>query len=178
MIKEQTEEPNEYGPSCGILFVVLRDAVKVYPAHNGRFVEFIVELQDISFPGGTFKDQMYKMGQDLTEFEFGRTSPFPIPLLKWHPNTIRNRTLAIRLQHHPRAPGIHQPLRLHRKTTQPGHPHSRQNQRPIPRCPSPNRSPRRGSMGETPPRRHRSLSTSIIRNRRRRGRGFLRGKAR
>ncbi|OJJ86593.1 uncharacterized protein ASPGLDRAFT_80553 [Aspergillus glaucus CBS 516.65] len=64
--------------SCGILFVVLRDAVKVYPAHNGRFVEFIVELQDISFPGGTFKDQMYKMGQDLTEFEFGQieTSPF------------------------------------------------------------------------------------------------------
>lgn len=63
MIKEQTEEPNEYGPSCGILFVVLRDAVKVYPAHNGRFVEFIVELQDISFPGGTFKDQMYKMAK-------------------------------------------------------------------------------------------------------------------
>lgn len=74
MIKEQTEEPSECGPNCSTLFAVLRDAVKTYPAHNDRFVKFIVELQDISFPGGTFKDQMYKMGQDLTEFEFDRTS--------------------------------------------------------------------------------------------------------
>lgn len=77
MIKKQTEEPSEYGPSCGPLFVVLRDAVKAYPVHNSRFIEFVVELQDILFPGGTFKDQMYKMGQDLTEFEFSRTPPSP-----------------------------------------------------------------------------------------------------
>lgn len=76
IIKEQTEEPDVHGPSYDPLFVALRDAAKAYPSHNDRFVEFVVELQDNSFLGGMFRDQVYKMGQDPTESEFGRKCPF------------------------------------------------------------------------------------------------------